>query len=163
MGGQSGPAGAPRLRAEMVNVALRRLLAALVLGGAAVAVSTPLPLGVSGARVVAVPPGIGETSVFGVLNNATAKPITLRGASSPVARSAMLMTTTRAGGMMGMAMAEALTVPPRGRLVLSETGAHVMLTGLRRPLKVGEAVPVTLRAADGRTLTIRATVRRPGT
>lgn len=147
----------------MVRRAPSPLLAALVVAGAALAAPAPLSLGVASARVVAVPPGIGETSVFGVLSNTSDKVVTLRAASSPLAAGAMLMTTTRAGGMMGMQMADALTVPARGRLVLSETGPHLMLTGLKRPLRVGEAVPVTLRASDGRTLTLRATVRRPGT
>lgn len=120
-----------------------------------------LPLRASGAWVVAMPPGIRETSVFGTLINSSARPVVLRGATTPHAAHAMLMNTTTTGTMTGMEAAQTLTVPARGRLVLGDLGAHVMLMGLKRPLKVGETVKVTLRATDGRSLVLNATVRKP--
>lgn len=120
-----------------------------------------LPLRATGVWVVAVPPGIGETSVFGTLTNTSARPVVLRSATTPHAAHAMLMNTTTTGSMTGMETARILTVPAGGRLVLNNLGAHVMLMGLKRPLRIGETLSLTLRATDGRTLLLKATVRKP--
>lgn len=123
--------------------------------------SAPLPLRASAATVVAVPPGIGETSVFLTLTNTGAQPLKITGARSDVAGRAMLMNTVKSGAMTGMKMTAALVVPARGQLVLSATGDHLMLMDLKRSLKVGETLKVVLSTADGRRLTVSATVRKP--
>ncbi len=121
-----------------------------------------LPLKALNATVVAVPPMVKETSVFGTLTNTGKTPIVLKGARAAVAEHGMLMVTTRSsGGMQGMGMTKTLTVPAGGRLVLSDTGDHLMLMQLRRALKVGEQLKVTLSATDGRTFTFNATVKKP--
>ncbi|GGO27568.1 copper chaperone PCu(A)C [Deinococcus humi] len=121
-----------------------------------------LPLKAVNATVVAVPPMIKETSIFGTLLNNGKTPVVLNSVQTAVAQHGMLMVTTKSsGGMQGMGMAETLTIPAGGRLVLSDTGDHLMLMKLRRALKVGEQVKVTLSAADGRTFTFKATVKKP--
>ena len=121
-----------------------------------------LPLKAVNATVVAVPPMIRETSVFGTLTNTGRTPVVLSGVRASVADHGMLMVTRKAsGGMQGMSVAKTLTVPAGGRLVLSDTGDHLMLTKLKRPLRVGEQLTLTLSAADGRTFTFQATVRKP--
>ncbi|MDB5046618.1 MAG: hypothetical protein JWQ08_2668 [Deinococcus sp.] len=121
-----------------------------------------LPLSAQNATIVAVPPGITETSVFMTLRNTGSKPIVLGGVSAAVAAHGMLMITRRdAQGRTGMSEARTLTVPAGRSLTLSATGDHLMLMGLKRPLKVGERLPLTLRTSDGRTLKVLATVRKP--
>ncbi len=120
-----------------------------------------LPLRAVGATVVAVPPVIKETSVFGTLMNTGTAPIVLNGVQAEVAAHGLLMVTTAHAGMVGMSSTPTLTVPAGGRLVLSAAGDHLMLMGLRRPLKVGETLTLTLSAADGRTFAVHATVRKP--
>lgn len=123
---------------------------------------TRLALKVTQARVVAVPPGITDTSLFVTLTNPGAQPVVLSTARSPLAAHAMLMrTVTDARGLTGMQATPTLTVPAHGTLVLDDLGAHVMLMGLKRPLKPGESVTVSLSDAAGRTLTVRAPVRKP--
>ncbi|MFK7602606.1 copper chaperone PCu(A)C [Deinococcus sp. SM5_A1] len=123
-----------------------------------------LPIKAMNATVVAVPPIITETSVFGTLMNTGKTPIVISGVSSTVADHGMLMVTKKvAGGMQGMSMAQTLTIPAGGKLVLSDTGDHLMLMKLRRPLKIGETLTLTLSATDGRTFALKATVRKPGT
>ena len=129
--------------------------------GAAPAPSAPLPLRASAATVVAVPPGITETSVFLTLTNAGAQPLKITGVRAEVAGRAMLMNTVKSGAMTGMKMASALVVPARGQLTLNATGDHLMLMGLKRSLKVGETLKVVLVTGDGRSLTVNATVRKP--
>ena len=68
----------------------------------------------------------------------------LIGAQCP-AGDATLHETRVADGRVRMLRAQAgLPVPARGELRLEPGGAHVMLTGLRRPLEPGERVHVTL-------------------
>lgn len=121
-----------------------------------------LPLTAQGARVVAVPPGIQETSAFVTLRNTGRTPIVITGASSDAAGMVMLMNTYRNGALTGMRATAALTVPAGGSLVMNETGDHLMLTRLRHPLKVGAAIQITLTGRDGRTLKVSATVKKPG-
>ncbi len=122
-----------------------------------------LPIKAMNATVVAVPPIITETSVFGTLMNTGKTPIVLNGVRAAISGHGMLMVTKKAaGGMQGMSMAQTLTIPAGGKLVLSDTGDHLMLLKLKRPLKIGETLTLTLSAADGRTFALKATVRKPG-
>ena len=124
--------------------------------------TAPLALKVTAARVVAVPPGIEDTSVFVTLTNAGNRPVVLTSAQTAVAAHAMLMLTVKdAQGLTGMKATPSLTVPAHGRLVLDDVGPHIMLMGLKRSLKPGEVVTVILRDRAGHTLSIRAPVRKP--
>lgn len=120
-----------------------------------------LPLKVSGATVMAVPPSIKDTSAVMTLTNTSKGALKLTGVSGAVFQHGMLMKTVKTGQMLGMQMTPLLIVPAGGKLVLKPSGDHLMLMGLKRPLKVGEQVALTLRASDGRTLTVKATVRKP--
>ncbi|MBB5235260.1 copper chaperone PCu(A)C [Deinococcus budaensis] len=119
-------------------------------------------LNVQGAGVVAVPPGATETSAVMILRNPGAQPVVLTGAQTAVAGHAMLMTTRRdAQGRSGMSAVKTLTVPARGTLRLEPSGDHLMLMGLKRTLKVGETVRLTLRVRGGPPLVVNAVVRKP--
>ena len=68
----------------------------------------------------------------------------LLGARSEIGE-AQLHETREQGGRVAMRRAQGgLPVPAHGELRLEPGGAHIMLTGLRRPLRVGERVRVTL-------------------
>jgi len=119
-------------------------------------------LKVQSAAVVAVPPGAAETSAWMTLRNAGQKPVVLTGARTALADHAMLMSTRRdTRGLSGMTAVKTLTVPARGTLRLEPSGDHLMLMGLKRTLKVGETVRLTLTVQGGRALNVDAVVRRP--
>lgn len=63
------------------------------------------------------------------------------------------------GEMTGMKPLDSLTIPPKGRLELKPGGIHLMLEGLKQPLKLGQKVRLVLRFADGDTQALEATVR----
>ena len=71
---------------------------------------------------------------------------TLVGVSSPACKSVELhsMTMTHDSGMMKMREVEAIELPAGKTVNLHDSGFHLMLTGLKAPLKAGEAVPLTL-------------------
>ena len=123
--------------------------------------AAPLPLTAQNATIVAVPPSIKETSAFVTLKNTGKQPVKLTGVSAQIAGSAMLMKTLKTGNMTGMVGAPVLIVPAGGTLTLKNDGDHIMLTGLKRALKVGEVLPIVLTDATGRSVTIKATVKKP--
>ena len=68
------------------------------------------------------------------------------GASSAACKTIELhsMKMTHDSGMMKMRKVPAIELPAGKRVNLGESGYHLMLTGLKAPLKAGEIVPLTL-------------------
>jgi copper(I)-binding protein len=52
-----------------------------------------------------------------------------------------------------------INVPPYGRVDMAPTGVHLMLVGLKRPLKTGDTVSLTLSTDTDTTLSVAARVR----
>jgi copper(I)-binding protein len=75
---------------------------------------------------------------------------TLVGASSPVCKVVQLHSMTSEGGMMRMREVKAIELPAGKRVNLRESGYHLMLIGLKAPLKEGETVPLTLNIMVGK-------------
>jgi copper(I)-binding protein len=83
----------------------------------------------------------------------------LVGASCACAAHVMIHEMSTTGGVMRMREAEGgLTVQPAGELKLQPGGAHLMLMGLKAPLKAGQHVPLTLEFARGGKMTVEAVV-----
>lgn len=74
----------------------------------------------------------------------------LVGVTSPVASAAELHSMTSEKGMMRMREVKSIALPAGKRLNLRESGYHLMLNGLKAPLKEGEAVPLTLSIKVGK-------------
>jgi len=68
----------------------------------------------------------------------------LVGVSSAACKTVELHSMTSESGMMKMREVEAIQLPAGKRVNLHEGGYHLMLTGLKAPLKAGESVPLTL-------------------
>jgi copper(I)-binding protein len=70
----------------------------------------------------------------------------LIGVSSPVCKTVELhsMTMPHGNGMMKMHEVDAIELPAGKPVNLRASGYHLMLTGLKAPLKAGESVPLTL-------------------
>jgi copper(I)-binding protein len=69
---------------------------------------------------------------------------TLIGASSPACKTVQLHTMTMEGGMMKMREVKSIELPAGKQVHLRKSGYHLMLIGLKAPLKEGETVPFTL-------------------
>lgn len=48
-----------------------------------------------------------------------------------------------------MRMVKSFPIPAGGKAELTPTGGHIMIMGLKGPLKVGETLPMKLKFADG--------------
>ncbi len=83
-------------------------------------------------------------------------------ASTPAAGRAELHTMTMDGDVMRMRRVEAIEIPPGGSTELRPGGLHVMLFGLKQPLKEGDRFPLTLRFERTGEVTVEVAVRGAG-
>ena len=109
----------------------------------------------------ATPPGAKVGAGFMRLRNAGAADRVV-GASSPVARRVEMHVTLREGDVMKMREVKSFEVPAGGSFELKPGGAHLMLLDLKRPLKKGEKVPLTLKLEKGGELKAELTVEELG-
>lgn len=83
--------------------------------------------------------------------------------SSPASAEAQMHTMSHENGMMKMRMVESFALPAKQEVILGGGGDHLMLINLKKPLKAGDAVPMTLTVqfADKSTekVEIKAMVR----
>lgn len=82
----------------------------------------------------------------------------LVGVSAPVAERVELHTHRMSGGVMRMRRVDAVAVPGGTSAELKPGGHHVMLIGLRAPLKEGETFPLTLIFEKAGTITVPVAV-----
>jgi periplasmic copper chaperone A len=68
----------------------------------------------------------------------------LTGLATPAAAAASIHKTVADGDVMKMEMVETLDVPPQATITLKPGGMHVMLIGLKAPLKTGESFTLDL-------------------
>lgn len=109
----------------------------------------------------ATPPGATVGAGFMLLRNAGAAERVV-GASSPVAGRVETHVTIRDGDVMRMREVKAFDVPAGGTFELKPGGAHLMLMDLKRPLKQGEKLPLTLMLEKGGELKVELQVEELG-
>lgn len=85
----------------------------------------------------------------------------LVGASSPACNTVELHSMVNEGGMMRMRQVEAIDLPAGAAMDMGAQGYHLMLMGLKKPLKEGAKVEVTLRLrrADGKERKVKTRAR----
>ncbi len=93
----------------------------------------------------ATAPGAKVAGGYMVIRNAGAAGDKLVSASSPVAAKVELHVHINDNGVMRMREVKGYDVPAKGAFELKPGGAHLMFMNLKRPLKEGEKVPVTLK------------------
>lgn len=89
------------------------------------------------------------------------QPARLTGFSSPVSKSVELHRMTHDNGMMKMREVDSLELAAGQRVNLGEQGYHLMLIGLKMPLKAGTSVPLTIdvKLANQRTVKFKTHAR----
>lgn len=87
---------------------------------------------------------------------------TLVSVESPVAALAQVHETRMESNMMMMRELEAGLLLPAGEAVqLKPGGTHIMLMGVREPLRAGQTVPLTLTFATAAPVEVTAAVGQP--
>jgi copper(I)-binding protein len=72
------------------------------------------------------------------------KPAILLAVSSTASKTVEMHSMTHEKGMMKMREIKEIEIPAGRRVTLGESGYHLMLVGLKAPLKAGEKIPLTL-------------------
>jgi len=109
-------------------------------------------------------PGAAKTgAIYLTITNKGTAPDTLEGkASSPAAKDADVHEMKMVNNVMEMRPVPSLTIPPGKSVVFEPNGYHVMLTGLKAPLKEGQSVPLTLTFAHAGPVQVTASVAKVG-
>ena len=138
---------------------LASLLAAALAAVSSVALAQTVTLVVQNAWIRKPPPGLESAAVYFTVKNPSQRAVFIVGVSSPAAAQAMIHETSTVDGQSRMRMRERVTVPGGASVAFEPEGLHVMLTGLRKTLEIGDKVPLTLMLEKGGSLEISATVR----
>ncbi|HMT93274.1 copper chaperone PCu(A)C [uncultured Thiothrix sp.] len=113
----------------------------------------------SAAYVRAVPPGQTLSAAFMQLQNNDSQAHALVKAESSVATVVELHNHVNEGGVMKMRKVEKIDLPAGKTVALKPGSFHIMLIGLKQPLKVGETVDLSLSFEDGTSLKVSAPVQ----
>lgn len=93
----------------------------------------------------ATPPSVTIGVGYMTIHNGSPKADRLVGGESPAAQKVETHATVRDGDISHMRLVAGYDIPANGTFELGPGGAHLMLTGLKAPLKAGDRVPVVLR------------------
>lgn len=143
------------IRTPLRSTALRTALAAAALTGCGskgdeAAISTPYMR----------PAELGAASaLYFLVQNPTADTLVLTGVEIDVAEQAGFHQSIDRDGMASMQPVDSLVLPPGDSVRFAERGLHVMATGLRAPLGIGDTVAVRLLYRGTRVDTVRVLVR----
>lgn len=107
----------------------------------------------------ALPPNAPAGAAYFTVTNQGQAQDRLVGAASDVAGKAELHTHVKSGEMMRMQKVDAVDIPAGGEATFAPGGNHVMLIGLKRPLKDGEQFPLTLEFEKAGKVQVEVPVR----
>ncbi len=97
-----------------------------------------------------------------VVENRGTEPDRLLRAEAEISAAAEVHESVTESGVARMRPTGGVAVAPKGRLELKPGGYHLMLTGLKRPLKEGERFPATLVFEKAGRVPVTFTVRGMG-
>ena len=140
------------------------LFAAALAACATTAAAAPSTIRIAGAWSRPAAAGMNGAGYLTVTNTGKA-PAVLTGAESPLARKIELHQTSMTGGVMRMTRQDkGVPIPPGGSALFSPGGDHLMIFGLKKAMKSGDRLPVTLIFADGKRMpvTLRVGADGPG-
>jgi copper(I)-binding protein/uncharacterized protein YcnI len=103
----------------------------------------------------ATPPGAPTGAAYLTITNHGAEPDVLIGGSTPQADKVEFHQSTMDNGIMKMRPAtNGVSIPAGGTVEFKPDGYHVMLIGLKAPLRSGTMLPVTLRFAKAGSIEV---------
>jgi copper(I)-binding protein len=121
-------------------------LSALALAGAAEAETVKAgPLTLSHLALRASLGAVPTTAAYLTIANAGKAPDRLVSVDCACAASAMMHQSKVVNGVASMDMLDAVTIPAGGQVQFKPDGLHIMLVGLKAPLKAGGTAVITLR------------------
>jgi copper(I)-binding protein len=110
-------------------------------------------------------PTIGQSrngAAYLTVTNRGTEPDRLVAAATPAAGKVELHTTVRDGEVLRMREMPAVDLKPGEAVTFAPGGMHVMLIGVREPLKAGQSFPLTLRFEKAGEQQVTVAVRQGG-
>lgn len=140
---------------------MKKLMAALLLAGACqTAFAAGIDIDNAWARTTV--PGMSMGGVFMEIENEGKADDVLLGGSTPVAERVEIHNHINDNGVMRMReVAGGLPLPKNQEIVLQPGSYHIMLMGLKAPLKEGDKFPLTLRFKNAKSKTITVETKTP--
>ena len=117
------------------------------------------PIHVADAKARPTAPG-GTGVVYMLVMNHGAADDDLTGLSTPIADKAEMHRTTDMNGVSHMEAVADLPLKANGAVDFGPGGLHVMLMGLKQPLKIGDSFPLTLTFAKAGQVTVTVSVQQ---
>jgi len=105
--------------------------------------------------------GQAPAAVYVTIENKSASDDRLTGAFSDRAAMAMVHQNELVDGVSRMRMAGEINIPAGERIEMAPGGTHVMLEGLRAPLKTGDRFDLVLRFKESGDKTVKVAVVKP--
>jgi copper(I)-binding protein len=133
---------------------MRRIVAAVLSLGLACGAQAPKvqahevkagDLTLSGLQMRATPAGLPTSAAYLTIENHGKTADKLLGISCACADAAMMHRSQTKNGVSSMSMVGELDIPAGGKVEFRPEGLHVMLVGLKQPLKAGALQEMTLR------------------
>jgi len=109
--------------------------------------------------VQAAPPNVKVLAAYLEIKNNGEKPKILTNVSSPAFDQVGIHRSVMHGNMAHMEHLKELTIPPNASVVLKPGGLHFMLMDAKKPLHIGDQVPMTLTFRSGEKIVVTAIVR----
>jgi hypothetical protein len=103
--------------------------------------------------------GSGNGAVYALLINAGKAPDALVGVASDASATAEIHETYRDMDMMMMRPVRKIAIPAGKKVAMKPGGYHIMLLNLKRDLKTGETIGVTLQFEKAGKIPVTATVK----
>ncbi len=139
----------------------RALLAGLILSAPLSALAAPA-VTVEHPYARAVPPVARNSGAFMLIRNDSDQARRVIAARSDVSRVTELHTHIHDHGVMRMRRVDFIEVPAHGSVALKPGGYHVMLIGLKHPLRPGDPVHIDLTLDDGSVLPVDLKAKKIG-
>ncbi len=153
---------------RIVGVALAALIASVSLAACAPAApAKPIVPTVSQPWVKAVPEVMADmdmTALFGVFSNSSDKTIYILGGTAEAALTDSKLDAHEVvkgsdGKMKMQELKGGIPIPAHGSVTLKPGSYHIMFWKLKKPITVGETVPVTINFSNGTSLKVDAVSR----
>ena len=117
------------------------------------------PIHVADAKARPTAPG-GTGVVYMIIMNHGTADDDLTGLSTPVADKAEMHRTATDNGIMHMDAVADVPVKANNAVAFAPGGLHIMLTGLKQPLKLGDSFPLTLNFSKAGAITTTVSVQQ---
>lgn len=106
-------------------------------------------------------PGTTITSSYMIIENKGEKTVTLVGANSKISPRIEIHQHSMSDGMMRMRQLDSIEIKAKQRIVLQPSGLHLMIFGVKKPLKAQQRIELTLNFSNNLPVTIQVPVYSP--